>query len=230
MQVCGLHSNKIMGAAYHPPPDNGLDIIYADEHLLLVNKPAGLLSVPGRGPEKQDCLISRVQREYPAALTVHRLDMSTSGLMVLALGKAMERALSILFQQRQVHKRYIAVVTGKLEQESGEIDLPLITDWPNRPRQMVSVEHGKPSQTRYTVLEHDALDNTSRIELEPLTGRTHQLRVHMMSVDHAILGDEFYASPDVFAQADRLLLHAAALGFSHPITGAAVHFESLAEF
>lgn len=219
-----------MGAIYLPPPDTGLDIIHADEHLLLVNKPAGLLSVPGRGPEKQDCLISRVQREYPAALTVHRLDMSTSGLMVLALGKAMERELSILFQQRKVHKRYTAVVSGKPEQGSGEIDLPLITDWPNRPRQIVSYEHGKPSQTRYRVLEYNAEHNTSRVELEPLTGRTHQLRVHMMSLGHAILGDEFYASPEAFAQAERLLLHAATLGFTHPVTGKALQFNSPAMF
>lgn len=219
-----------MGAAYIPPPDNGLDLIHADEYLLVVNKAAGLLSVPGRGPEKQDCLISRVQREYPEALTVHRLDMSTSGLMVLALGKSMERALSILFQQRQVHKRYIAVVAGKPEQESGEIDLPLITDWPNRPRQMVSYEHGKASQTRYQVLSYDAEHNTSRIELEPLTGRTHQLRVHMMSLGHAILGDEFYASEEVFAQAERLLLHAAVLRFAHPVTGETLRFTSSPDF
>ena len=215
-----------MGAAYIPPHDNGLDIIYRDEYLLVVSKPAGLLSVPGRGPEKQDCLLSRVQREFPTALTVHRLDMSTSGLMVLALGKAMERALSILFQQRKISKRYIAVVDGKPEPEQGEIDLPLITDWPNRPRQMVSYEHGKPSQTRYRVLTYDAKTNTSRVELEPLTGRTHQLRVHMMSLGHAILGDEFYASPEVYAAAERLLLHAKSLGFEHPITGEYISFEN----
>lgn len=219
-----------MGATYIPPPDKGLDIIHADEHLLVVNKPAGLLSVPGRGPEKQDCLVSRVQRDYPTALTVHRLDMSTSGLMVLALGKAMERALSILFQQRKVNKRYIAVVGGELAQDSGEIDLPLITDWPNRPRQIVSYEHGKASQTRYQVLSYDAEYNTSRVELEPLTGRTHQLRVHMMSLGHAILGDEFYASAKGFAQAERLLLHAAVLGFEHPVTGKKLSFTNPAEF
>ncbi len=219
-----------MSAAYFPPPDNGLDLIHADEHLLVVNKPAGLLSVPGRGPGKQDCLISRVQSDYPSALTVHRLDMCTSGLMVLALGKVMERELSILFQQRQIYKRYIAIVTGKPEQDKGEIDLPLITDWPNRPRQMVSYEHGKPSQTRYKLLDYDAQRNASRIELEPLTGRTHQLRVHMMSVGHAILGDEFYASPEAFAQADRLLLHAAVLRFKHPVINTELHFESLPSF
>lgn len=215
-----------MGAIYIPPPDNGLDIIHADEGLLVVNKPAGLLSVPGRGPEKQDCLISRVQREYPTALTVHRLDMSTSGLIVLALGKTMERALSILFQKREVYKRYHAIVTGKLEQSSGEIDLPLITDWPNRPRQMVSYEHGKSSQTRYQVLSYDDKQQASRVELEPLTGRTHQLRVHMMSLGHAILGDEFYASPAAFAQAERLLLHASTLSFTHPGTDKKMHFTS----
>lgn len=219
-----------MSAVYLPPPDTGLDMVYADDYLLIVNKPAGLLSVPGRGPEKQDCLLSRVQREFPAALTVHRLDMCTSGLMVLALGKAMERALSILFQQRKVEKRYIAVVDGKPEADSGEIDLPLITDWPNRPRQMVSYEHGKPSQTRYRVLAYDQNTDASRVELEPLTGRTHQLRVHMMRLGHAILGDEFYASPEVYAKAERLLLHAMELGFEHPVSDERISFEAEPDF
>ncbi len=214
------------GTAYLPPPDEGLDSVYVDEQLLVLNKPAGLLSVPGRGIEKQDCLLRRVQQVYPEALTVHRLDMSTSGLMVLARGKAMERALSILFQQRAVHKRYIAVVSGQLAQEHGSIDLPLITDWPNRPRQKVDDEHGKASQTRYQLLHYDSQTDTSRVELEPLTGRTHQLRVHMMSLGHAILGDEFYATPAVYAQSDRLLLHATCLGFTHPVSGAALRWHS----
>lgn len=202
---------------YVPPPDNGLDVLYEDEHLLVVNKPAGLLSVPGRGEEKQDCLLSRLQRDYPDALTVHRLDMSTSGLIVLARGKAMERAISILFQQRQVKKRYIAVVSGQPDPAEGDIDLPLMTDWPNRPMQMVDHEQGKPSQTRYRLLAYDTDSHSSRMELEPLTGRTHQLRVHMMALGHPILGDEFYAPPNVFEQAERLLLHAELLTFLHPV-------------
>lgn len=203
---------------YTPPPHTGLHILYHDEALLVVDKPAGLLSVPGRGEDKQDCLISRVQAEFPDALIVHRLDMGTSGLMVLARGKAMERALSILFQSRQVHKRYVAIVAGQMQQDCGEINLPLITDWPNRPRQMVSFELGKPSCTHYRLLEYDAGTDTSRVELEPLTGRSHQLRVHLQTLGHPILGDELYASPEVCAKAGRLLLHAASLRFPHPLT------------
>ncbi|CAG0905610.1 unnamed protein product [Darwinula stevensoni] len=208
-----------MDTPYIPPPDRGLEMIYRDEALLVVNKPAGLLSVPGRGEDKQDCLLSRVRYEYPEALSVHRLDMSTSGLMILARSKVLERALSIQFQQRKVHKRYLAVVTGQPQPDRGEIDLPLITDWPNRPRQKVDYDIGKPSQTRYRVLAFDAANHCSRVELEPVTGRSHQLRVHMMARGHAILGDELYATPAVYAQADRLLLHAQALRFTHPVTG-----------
>ncbi len=186
---------------YIPPANTGLQILHLDESLIVVDKPAGLLSVPGRGEDKQDCMITRVQAEFPDALIVHRLDMGTSGIMVMARGKAMERALSILFQSRQVHKRYVAVVAGQMPQTCGEINLPLITDWPNRPRQMVSFELGKPSLTRYQVLAYDAVTDTTRVELEPITGRTHQLRVHLQALGHPILGDELYASPAVCAKA-----------------------------
>lgn len=215
---------------YIAPPDDGLEIVCLDKFLLVVNKPAGLLSVPGRGADKQDCLISRVQREYPDALTVHRLDMSTSGLMLLARGKAMERELSILFQQRKVDKGYQALVTGQFAEESGEIDLPLITDWPNRPRQKVDYEQGKPSQTRYQVLSFDAAQHVSRVALEPITGRSHQLRVHLMALGHAILGDELYATPEVHAQSERLLLHALSLRFVHPVSDEVVAVESVVPF
>ncbi|WMP16805.1 RluA family pseudouridine synthase [Thiothrix lacustris] len=204
---------------YHPPAHTGLTILYQDDSLIVVDKPSGLLSVPGRGADKQDCMISRVQAEFPGALTVHRLDMGTSGIMVIARGKAMERALSILFQTRQVHKRYVAVVAGQVAEACGEINLPLITDWPNRPRQIVSFELGKPSSTRYQVLEQDAVANTTRVELEPITGRTHQLRVHLQALGHPILGDELYASAEILAQAPRLLLHAACIHFPHPPSG-----------
>lgn len=219
-----------MFTEYKPPAHTGLAVQYADDALLVVNKPAGLLSVPGKGEDKQDCLISRVQLEYPDALIVHRLDMSTSGLMVLARGKAMHRALSIAFQERQVHKRYIAVVAGRIAEAQGEINLPLITDWPNRPRQMVDHERGKPSVTRYQVLAYDETANTTRVELEPVTGRSHQLRVHLLSLGHPILGDELYAPADVFAQADRLLLHACQLGFVHPDSGNMLDFSSTLPF
>jgi tRNA pseudouridine32 synthase/23S rRNA pseudouridine746 synthase len=215
---------------YHPPAHTGLQILYQDDSLIVVDKPAGLLSVPGRGADKQDCMISRVQTEFPDALTVHRLDMGTSGIMVIARGKAMERALSILFQTRQVHKRYVAVVAGQVAEACGEINLPLITDWPNRPRQIVSFELGKPSSTRYQVLEQDAVANTTRVELEPITGRTHQLRVHLQALEHPILGDELYASAEILAQAPRLLLHAACIHFPHPQSGTILTIRSAIPF
>lgn len=215
---------------YLPPAHTGLQILYADDALLVVDKPAGLLSVPGRGADKQDCLISRVQADFSEALTVHRLDMGTSGIMVLARGKAMERALSILFQTRKVYKRYEAVVAGRMLHAVGEINLPLITDWPNRPRQMVSFELGKPSCTGYQVLGYDVAMDTSRVGLEPVTGRSHQLRVHLQALGHPILGDDLYASPEICAKAERLLLHATAIRFPHPLTGEEVVVSSTVPF
>lgn len=215
---------------YTPPADTGLDLYYVDEHLLVVNKPAGLLSVPGRGEDKQDCMINRVMREYPDAFIVHRLDMDTSGLLLMARGKPMQSALSILFQQRTVHKRYLAVVGGKLKQSEGEINLPLLLDWPNRPKHKVDYEAGKPSLTRYSVLSYDAVNDLSRVELEPFTGRSHQLRVHLMSLGHPIVGDELYATAELKAKAERLLLHAWQLGFQHPISNENLQFECPAEF
>jgi tRNA pseudouridine32 synthase/23S rRNA pseudouridine746 synthase len=215
---------------YTPPADTGLDLYYVDEHLLVVNKPAGLLSVPGRGEDKQDCMINRVMREYPDAFIVHRLDMDTSGLLLMARGKPMQSALSILFQQRTVHKRYLAVVGGKLKQIEGEINLPLLLDWPNRPKHKVDYESGKPSLTRYSVLSYDAVNDLSRVELEPFTGRSHQLRVHLMSLGHPIVGDELYAPAELKAKAARLLLHAWQLGFQHPISNENLQFECEADF
>lgn len=203
------------------------DLIYADPALLVVNKAPGLLSVPGRGPDKQDCLIHRVQAVYPEALSVHRLDMGTSGLLIVARGPAMHRELSILFQERKVAKRYIAVVAGQLPAASGAVDLPLICDWPNRPRQKVDHEIGKPSLTHYRRLEYDALTDTSRVELEPITGRSHQLRVHMAELGHPILGDELYGSE---SSAPRLLLHATMLNFPMPGTNECRTFESPPDF
>lgn len=201
---------------YSPPAHTSPDILYEDEYLLIVNKPSGLLSVPGRGAEKQDCLISRVQIDYPSALIVHRLDMSTSGLMIIALGKEMERKLSILFQNRKIDKKYIAVVDGKIKDRCGEINLPLMTDWPNRPKQKIDFESGKTSKTYYMVLSYDEKNNSSRLELTPITGRTHQLRIHLQSLNHAILGDELYADDNVIKKSERLLLHACHLSFPHP--------------
>ena len=213
---------------YHPPENTSLDILYIDEYLLVVNKPSGLLSVPGRGDDKQDCLISRVHTECPDALIVHRLDMSTSGIMVIARGKEIESLLSILFQKRQVNKKYIAVVDGTVSPSTGMIDLPLITDWPNRPKQKIDFESGKSSQTEYRVLTNE--NDTTRIERTPLTGRTHQLRIHMQSLNHAILGDELYATKEAIEKSKRLLLHACYLSFKHPVSDEFLEFKSKAEF
>jgi tRNA pseudouridine32 synthase/23S rRNA pseudouridine746 synthase len=195
--------------------------------MLVAEKPAGLLSVPGRLPENKDCLITRLQIDYPDALTVHRLDMATSGLMVFARGAEAHRTLSKAFADRLVNKRYIAVVAGALTGE-GEVDLPLITDWPNRPRQMVDHHIGKPSLTRWSVLQSG--EGRSRVELEPVTGRSHQVRVHMMAIGHPILGDVFYAPPEIERLSPRLLLHAERLSLPHPVSGEVMDFHSAASF
>lgn len=215
---------------YSAPPNLPLEYLYADSALLVVNKPSGLLSVPGRGDDKADCLARRVGGDYPDALIVHRLDMETSGLIVLARGKEAHRALSIGFQNREVTKRYVALVDGLLEPACGEIDLPMITDWPNRPRQKVDFDIGKASLTRFRVLAHDLERELTRVELHPETGRSHQLRVHLMSRGHAILGDALYASPAVRAKAPRLLLHAEFLAFAHPDRGETISVTCAAPF
>ena len=202
---------------YTPPPHTTLHILFQDEHLLVVNKPAGLLSVPGKGSEKQDCLVSRCAAKFGAIHIAHRLDMSTSGIITFARSKDVVRAMNQLFAEREVNKAYIAVVDGIVEKGSGEINAPLMVDWANRPKQKINAE-GKPSCTHYKVISRDTKENTSRVELTPITGRSHQLRVHMMSIGHAILGDEFYAPDAAFHKVDRLLLHAAELAFIHPIT------------
>ena len=193
-------------------------LLFSDNHLLILNKPSGLLSVPGRGPENQDCLSARVQAVFPEALTVHRLDMSTSGIIVMARGLAVQRAMNRLFENRQVEKAYEAIVDGHLTPEKGSVDLPLICDWPNRPRQMVDHTIGKPSLTHFEVLAYNEIHHTSRVRLIPHTGRSHQLRVHMQALGHPILGDDLYATPEALAKADRLLLHACELSFVHPAT------------
>lgn len=204
-----------------------------DDTLLVADKPSGLLAVPGRGADKQDCLAARVQARHPDALIVHRLDMATSGLMVMARGAAAQRALGKAFAAREVGKRYVAVVAGRLEappESWGTIDLPIIVDWPNRPLRIVDHALGKPSLTRWRVLAHDADGSSTRVELEPVTGRSHQLRVHLREVGHPILGDALYAPSDVRARSARLLLHAASLRFAHPVTGETMMFQSPAPF
>lgn len=201
-------------------------IVHIDEALLLVDKPAGLLSVPGRGEEGLINLTAQLQAGQADALIVHRLDQATSGLMLFARGAAMQRALSVAFASRQVHKRYVAVVTGRVEQDSGRIDAPLLADWPRRPRQRVDLQQGKPALTHWRVLERH-VDHT-RLELEPVTGRSHQLRVHLMFIGHPILGDTLYA-PDP-QRAPRLLLHASQLSLRHPLHGTPCSWASAPPF
>ncbi|WP_062570094.1 bifunctional tRNA pseudouridine(32) synthase/23S rRNA pseudouridine(746) synthase RluA [Pseudoalteromonas arabiensis] len=213
---------------YNPPMTPYLSIVYQDDDLLIVNKPSGLLTVPGKDPKHADCLIARVNRVFPTAKIVHRLDMATSGIICLAMHKEAHRNLSMQFQDRKTAKRYIARVFGKLEQPTGSVDLPLICDWPNRPKQMVDHDNGKPSLTHFKVLEHE--DNATRVELTPITGRSHQLRVHMLSLGHPILGDRLYAHPAALAMAPRLQLHAEMLSLAHPVSGKEMVFEATPEF
>jgi tRNA pseudouridine32 synthase / 23S rRNA pseudouridine746 synthase len=190
-----------------------IEWLYQDDMLLAVDKPAGLLSVPGRGEANRECVAARVQAAMADALVVHRLDQATSGVMLFGRGADVQRALSMAFAERRVAKRYEAIVHGQVQGDRGEIDLPLLTDWPNRPRQMVDHQSGKPSLTRWCVLSRDAAADTTRLQLEPVTGRSHQLRVHLAAIGHAIVGDTLYA-PTVTAS--RLMLHACELRLPHP--------------
>lgn len=215
---------------YKPPPHQKLDIRYIDDELIILNKPSGLLSVPGRGADKQDSLSDRVQQQFPEALTVHRLDMDTSGLILMARSKDSQRQLSQLFEQRQIEKHYMAVADGLLQPNKGEINLPLMSDWPNRPRQKVDHEHGKPSTTHYQLMHYDADQNTSLILLTPVTGRSHQIRVHLQTIGHPILGDRLYAHQEVLAKSGRLMLHASFLAFTHPMSKIRIQIECKADF
>jgi len=226
-----------------------LDVIFEDAHLLVLCKPAGLLAVPGRGPGKQDCLSARAQQRWPDARVVHRLDMATSGLMLMSRGEAMQRALSLAFERHEVRKRYEAVVAGRPAQSAATahdaategwhtINLPIAADWPNRPLRIVDPKHGKPSITRWRELAHDAgtgttpfaPPGTTRVALEPVTGRTHQLRVHMRAIGHPILGDMLYGDEASQSLAPRLLLHACELSLAHPHSGMPLAFASPAPF
>ena len=212
------------------PPAEPLRLVHRDDTLVVVDKPAGLLSVPGRGAERADCAASRVLAWAPDALVVHRLDMGTSGLLLFARGPAMQRLLSGLFMTRSVQKRYLAVVHGCVDGDEGSIDLPLMADWPRRPRQKVDLQQGKPSVTRWQVVDRagDPTGVSTRLSLEPVTGRSHQLRVHMAALGHPIVGDELYGPQPVAAP--RLHLHAAALSLVHPVSGAATHWQAPVPF
>jgi tRNA pseudouridine32 synthase/23S rRNA pseudouridine746 synthase len=228
----------------------GVEAVYEDADLLVLAKPAGLLCVPGRGPDKQDCLSARAQQRWPGALVVHRLDQATSGLVLMARHADAQRQLNHAFADRQVHKRYVAVVHGQMQGEGSapppldgndgspgdggnawnDILLPIAADWARRPLRVVDHASGKPSHTRWRTLACDATAQTTRVELEPITGRTHQLRVHLAAVGHAILGDALYADAAVQALSPRLLLHASRLAFRHPVSGEALCLELPPEF
>ncbi len=210
----------------YAPPSDALKILYKDDDIIVVDKPAGLLSVPGR--ELPDCLQSRLLALYPDSLLVHRLDMATSGVMVFARNKTAQRHLGLQFERRHTSKTYIARVDGNIAGETGRINLPLIADWPNRPRQMVSWERGKPSITDWEVIARE--EAATRLALHPVTGRSHQLRVHCWAMGHPILGDRIYAMDEVFTAAPRLQLHAWKLGLRHPQDGEPITFESVCPF
>ncbi|MEM7662821.1 MAG: RluA family pseudouridine synthase [Pseudomonadota bacterium] len=220
----------MIGGARHPylPPGGPIAIHFLDKHLAVVEKPAGLLSVPGRGPEKADCLMLRLHAELPDALNVHRLDMETSGLIVVARDKQTQRRLSQAFENRDVTKTYEALVAGKMPDEQGTVELPLIADWPNRPRQKVDQSNGKPSFTAWQVV--DRYGDSCRVLLHPKTGRSHQLRVHLDAIGHPILGDSLYGSDESRSAASRLMLHAVSLAFSHPHTGEEIRIKSATPF
>ncbi len=211
--------------SYQPPP-GPLTYIYTDNDLIIVEKPSGLLSVPGK--TEPDCPEARIRKDYPESLTVHRLDMATSGVMVFARNAKAQRHLGLQFEKRMTEKLYIARVWGRPEKNNGTIDLPLITDWPNRPRQMVCHENGKASVTDWKVLERE--ETATRLALYPLTGRSHQLRVHMLAIGHPVLGDRLYAPDDAFNAAPRLQLHAHKLRLRKPTGGEWIELESPCPF
>ena len=215
-----------MDSEYNPPQDP-LVILHEDAEVLLVDKPAGLLSVPGKGEHLADCLIARVQSVFPEALLVHRLDRDTSGVMIFAMTAHAQRHLGLQFEKRMTRKTYVARVWGVPEEKTGSIDLPLIVDWPNRPLQMVCHETGKPAQTDWKVIKTDG--ETSRVRLFPKTGRSHQLRVHMLALGHPILGDPFYATGPA-RDYPRLMLHSEELRFNHPQGGASTKVRVKAPF
>lgn len=207
--------------AYNPP-DVPLSILHHDSALLVVDKPAGLLSVPGKDPGKEDCLIDRLRLVFPEVLLVHRLDCDTSGVMVFALTKVAQGNLGQQFEKRQTKKIYVARLAGRLEPKEGTVDLPLCVDWPNRPRQHVNHERGKPAVTDYRVIRFDG--DTTRVRLMPQTGRSHQLRVHMLELGHPILGDQIYAEGPARTNYPRMMLHAESLRIRHPELGKTMTF------
>ena len=209
---------------YAPALFPAFQVVYQDDHIIVLNKPSGLLSVPGKALEHRDSLQLRVQRVWPSATIVHRLDMATSGLMIMALNKASHRHISKQFETRLVKKTYYARIFGQPKHNEGVIELPLICDWPNRPKQMVDHERGKAACTHWSVISHNKM--STLVKLEPITGRSHQLRVHMLALGHPILGDRLYAHEQALALSSRLCLHASKIIFTHPHTLETLTFES----
>ena len=213
---------------YDPPTDPWINVVHEEADFVIVDKPSGLLSVPGKDPALSDCLQRRAEARWPTAGMIHRLDKDTSGVMVLALNKRAHAKIAMQFEKRTAQKSYVARVWGRLEAEEGLVDLPIAVDWENKPRQRIDFERGREARTEWKVLAREA--EATRVRLHPLTGRTHQLRLHMMTLGHPVLGDPFYAAGAAFAAADRLQLHAEELSFLHPTTGEPVHFVIPAPF
>ncbi len=216
----------------YTPPDTPLDILYEDDILLVLNKPSGLLSVPGKAATHKDCMESRAKEAYADALLVHRLDMETSGVFLMARTKAAQRHLGLQFEHRNAKKTYVARIWGTPDEQEGRVELPLICDWPNRPKQMVDHDKGKPAITNWSVLDHEKEDSAdiTRVKLEPETGRSHQLRVHMLAMGHPILGDQLYAPADALSAASRLQLHSKSLTILHPERKEFITFEAKVPF
>ncbi len=213
---------------YNPPTDPWIDIVHEEADFVVVNKPSGLLSVPGKDPALADSLQRRAETRWPTAGMIHRLDKDTSGVMVIALNKRAHAKIAMQFEKRTAKKSYVARVWGLLEGDEGIVDLPIAVDWENKPRQRIDFERGREARTQWQVISRE--DGVTRVRLHPLTGRTHQLRLHLMTLGHPVLGDQFYSTGEAFAAADRLQLHAEELSFIHPTTGDLVHFVIPAPF
>jgi len=211
----------------YAPPQDPLEILHDDHEVLLVNKPSGLLSVPGKGPHLADCLIARVQAVFPQALLIHRLDRDTSGVMIFGLSPHAQRHLGLQFEKRMTKKTYVARVWGEMTERTGTVDLPLIVDWPNRPLQMVDHENGKQAITDWRVMRTGG--GETRVRLSPKTGRSHQLRVHMLALGHPILGDPFYAKGPA-REFPRLMLHSETFQFRHPDGGEGMRIRAKCPF
>ena len=224
--------NQEPGQAYYivPKCEQEVKILYQDEHLLVVNKPEFLLSVPGRAPENKDCVITRLQQHFPEAVIVHRLDLDTSGLLIVPIKRAAMSHIARQFQERKIFKRYQALLWGKLKQSYGTIELPIKADWPNRPKQQIDFLEGKHALTHYRVLHVNHEKNQTRIELNPISGRSHQLRIHCRELGHPVLGCDMYAHPEALAASKRLLLHASDISFRHPETSEIISVHSPVPF